>query len=722
MINKAMREISKLILLLLLFSAPVVMGQTVNYSVARAPMSSNRFDEFCPAYYKGGIVFCSSRDMDFVNKYSNQQGNSFIKILYIDTASNSTWKDSRLFSRVLKTKLNDGPVTFSQNGKIIYFSRNILVDGSNDEISSPRNKLGLFYSDFDGEWKTPRSFRYNSEWYNITDPCLSPDSTRLYFVSDKPGGYGGTDIYYCDWKNDFWGDPVNMGPAVNTPENEAYPFECSNGELFFSSDKPGGLGGKDIYFTKCVDSVWLEPVHLNAPINSKYDDFGLVSDPIMDKGYFSSNRDGSYDIFSFKTLMPQFFYCKEQRINQYCFNFTSGIPLEIIPSIMAYEWDFGDSKTVSGEDVEHCFPGPGVYNAEERIVDRQTGHKILVKQQIAFEIKDIEEPFISSEDYATINENIEFNSRKSYTPGKKICAYYWDFDDGSISGGATTQHKYSKAGVYKVKLALTLEDIKTGELTQPYVYKNITITNTQTEKESYLTGNSSERYIPEISEYDHAFITNKVQFASDSINKVVYEVKIFTSKALLTQDYPSFRNIDNRYFIKDVYEPETDSYRYIVSEEPDFLKAYQIYKSVVSLGFKDAEIQPHFVTSQEEQDFYKIRMIYGDCADDFFVKTDSRLSSSGFTYIDQIILFLNRYPDSRLVIELHNDRAGSSNANYQLSTQRGQVIVNYMTSRGIDVKRLICRSYGDIHPLALDNSEKERRKNQRIDFMVIKSQ
>ncbi|HNX67201.1 MAG TPA: hypothetical protein PKH02_09985, partial [Bacteroidales bacterium] len=100
-----------------------VLGQVNNYNVLKAPFSSNRYDEFCPVYYNGGIVFCSNLDVDFLNKYSNQQGKGFFKIFYTDTALCESWKDTRLFSRELKTKLNDGPVSFSSDGQTIYFSR-----------------------------------------------------------------------------------------------------------------------------------------------------------------------------------------------------------------------------------------------------------------------------------------------------------------------------------------------------------------------------------------------------------------------------------------------------------------------------------------------------------------------------------------------------------------------------------------------------------------------
>ncbi len=163
---------------------------------------------------------------------------------------------------------------------------------------SGRNKLGIFYAVLEGKkWTKIRELRFNNEWYNVTTPYLSPDGKRLYFASDKPEGYGGSDLYYCEWKNDYWSDPVNLGPVINTKGNESYPFVNPAGELLFSSDGHPGLGGKDIFFSRPKDNDWLPPVRLDPPVNSQYDDFGIITDSLMSEGYFSSKRNKSVDIF-----------------------------------------------------------------------------------------------------------------------------------------------------------------------------------------------------------------------------------------------------------------------------------------------------------------------------------------------------------------------------------------------------------------------------------------
>src|SRR5450759_2909574 len=309
----------KLAFLLTLFLQQFVLGQTETYTINEASFSSNKYDEFSPVYYKNGIVFCSNHKYHLKN-YSTTPDKRLVKIDYIDTTGKAKWRSARLLSRNLKTKLNDGPVTFNSRGDTIYYSRNLEVSSKLLKISNPRNKLGIFRAVLvRKKWRKISEFRFNSEWYNVTTPWLSPDGKRLFFASDKPGGFGGLDLYYCQWKGDYWDDPVNLGPIINTKGNEAYPFINLAGELFFSSDGHPGFGGMDIFFSRFSGTAWLTPVGLDAPVNSQYDDFGIITDTLMDEGYFSSNRNKSIDIFHFRTNFPQIFYTNIQRENQYCF-------------------------------------------------------------------------------------------------------------------------------------------------------------------------------------------------------------------------------------------------------------------------------------------------------------------------------------------------------------------------------------------------------------------
>ncbi len=236
-----------LFIMVALFSQ-IILGQSETYTVKKTSFCSEKYDEFSPVYYKNGIVFCSNRNLSLSNR-STSQNKGLFKIYYIDTTGKADWESAKFFSRNLTTILNDGPVTFNSSRDTIYFSRNQDVSSKLSDISSPRNKLGIFSAVLiGGQWTKVRDIRINNEWYNVTTPCLSPDGKKLFFASDKPGGFGGSDLYYSQWKNDRWEDPVNLGPVINTKGNESYPYINPSGELFFSSDGSRWLWRKGYIF------------------------------------------------------------------------------------------------------------------------------------------------------------------------------------------------------------------------------------------------------------------------------------------------------------------------------------------------------------------------------------------------------------------------------------------------------------------------------------------
>jgi len=303
------------------------------------------YDEYSPVFYKNGIVFCSNRNPNPLSNYSSSDDRRLFSIFFIDTTGKVKWQNANLFSKNLKTKFNDGPVTFNRIGNEIYYSRNLKVKGKLSKLSGTRNKLGIFHAVLgEKDWENIREFRFNDEWNHFTTPCLSPDEDRLYFASDKPGGYGGTDLYYCQWEGSYWDSPVNLGPVINTEGNESYPFITATGGLFFSSDGHPGMGGKDIFYSRFINSAWIDPVALDTPINSESDDFGLIADPDMKEGYFSSNRNETIDIYHYKTNFRQLFFCVRQRENQYCFMFRDKGPIDIDTTKLQYVWDFGNDN------------------------------------------------------------------------------------------------------------------------------------------------------------------------------------------------------------------------------------------------------------------------------------------------------------------------------------------------------------------------------------------
>ncbi len=143
-----------------------------------------------------------------------------------------------------------------------------------------------------GKWGEPAAIQIGTDSVSvvIAHPAISPDGESLYFVSDREGGYGGKDIWVSHKSGDTWGEPENLGSAINTPGNEEFPYVRMDGTLYFSSDTQIGYGGLDIFkATKNEKGEW-EIVNMGEPVNSDGDDFGIVFKGNMEEGMFSSSR------------------------------------------------------------------------------------------------------------------------------------------------------------------------------------------------------------------------------------------------------------------------------------------------------------------------------------------------------------------------------------------------------------------------------------------------
>lgn len=227
----------------------------------------------------------------------------FSEGLNLGTGRSNRTPAAEEFSKDLNTKYHEGPLTFSADGSTIFFTRNNYNEGKSRKSSDNVNKLKLYTAQLrDGGWADVQELPFNSDEYSTGHPALSRDGKSLYFVSDRPGGKGGTDVYVSRLEGNIWSAPLSLGAPINTKGDEMFPFVDEKGNLYFASTgQPGGMGGLDIYFAPLTtggDTPAI--VHLDAPINSKADDFGLITDASRSTGYFSSNRlNGDDDLFRF---------------------------------------------------------------------------------------------------------------------------------------------------------------------------------------------------------------------------------------------------------------------------------------------------------------------------------------------------------------------------------------------------------------------------------------
>ena len=218
---------------------------------------------------------------------------------YIADRDSSGWQCPRNLGTPVNTAGNEGALSLSPDGRYIFFAGCDRTDSY--------GRCDLYVSNRDGnQWGTPvnlGSMVNSAAWES--QPSVSSDGKTLFFASNRPGGYGQTDLWFSTINNDgTFCAPVNLGKTINTEGSEMAPFIHPDGKtLYFSSDGHLGMGGKDLFYTrKFNDTLWSTPVNLGYPINTYADEMTLVVGPEGTIAYFSSDKLGGlgrYDIYSF---------------------------------------------------------------------------------------------------------------------------------------------------------------------------------------------------------------------------------------------------------------------------------------------------------------------------------------------------------------------------------------------------------------------------------------
>ncbi|MDF1673698.1 MAG: OmpA family protein [Vicingaceae bacterium] len=274
----------------------------------RAIKSKNFVNAFSVIEYKDGAIFVADKEVFLGNKKSAWTGNSYLDLYEIKKDENGDWMDPQLLKGDVNGKFHEGPATFTNDGNTVYFTRSNYLKRKMKVNEKKENNLKIFKASLiDGKWKNLKEFPYNSDDYSVGHPTLSDDQNTLYFVSDMPGGQGGTDIYMSKWENEAWSKPENLGPTVNTKGNEMFPYIHTDNALYFSSDGHNSMGGLDVFITYYNGKTWAQPENLNYPLNSSKDDFAFnINKDDSTTGFVSSSRSDADKMYVYKKHPPKF--------------------------------------------------------------------------------------------------------------------------------------------------------------------------------------------------------------------------------------------------------------------------------------------------------------------------------------------------------------------------------------------------------------------------------
>ncbi len=656
-------------------------------------------DAYSPSIIGNSIVFCGNKKDRIVYTVIGNDHKEPAD-LYFFTPDNTA--EIKRFSASMRTEYYDGPATFSENGSRCIVSQNIVTDHKFRAFTNRENRLGLNeYRLQDSNWVLLGSLPFNDTSYNCTHPALSSDGTTLFFSSNRPGGMGGYDIWKSTWTDSMWSEPINLGSAINSSGQEVFPTFI-NERLYFSSNR-GVFGGLDIYAYNSERET-IEP--LQPPLNSSSDDFGLVSSDRLKTGYFSSNRSSVDAIWSFTFLQPVFDACDSLVVNNYCYTLAeeNALALDEVPSLV-YQWDINGEKR-NGIEIDYCFPGPGQYMIQLDIID--TIVNAVYANQAAYElvIEDEEQPYITSLDSVRTNAPFQLLSEETNLPNVEIEDYYWSLSDGSSYHEPNPQHTFREEGTYRVELGIL--GTLFGEAYEDCVYKMIVCGDSVEMNETNTTllnlnDLSRERRKPSFS--------NEPSFPDQADStQVIYVVEIASSKEKLIVENDLPLDLREDYFIKSNYNTKDSLYSYYIGEYAKITDAHKTWYEIIQRGHEV------FVRSRKN-DAEEIPLDQAVVMRTIlFESNKSEIKDEFKPDLDRIIGWMTQVEALQLVIYAHTDDVGNQRKNKDLSQDRAMAIVAYFIANGIDESRLQAIGYGEERPIASNDTLEGRSQNRRVEF------
>jgi len=229
----------------------------------------------------------------------SDKGDYFEDVFISQKKDSSKWSEPKSISPLINTTGNDAPLCLSNDGQKLYIFRNVALGGGD-----------IFVSYLKGtEWSVPEKMKGINTNYWEGSVCFSPDEKFVYFASERPNGLGGRDIWYAQRLPDgSYAGVKNVGSEINTPFDEDAPFITADGKtMFFSSTGHNSTGGYDIFRSDLKNGKWGTPYNIGKPVNTNQDDKYYWVSADGQRGYYSSERKGGYGLQDIYLVEPSIF-------------------------------------------------------------------------------------------------------------------------------------------------------------------------------------------------------------------------------------------------------------------------------------------------------------------------------------------------------------------------------------------------------------------------------
>ncbi len=583
------------------------------------------------------------------------------------------------FSGKLNSTYHEGPCQFFDNGERVIFTRNGIKNLSY-ESDDGLNRVHLYLAKKIGkDWGNLEGFPFNDGNYSTGHPAFMPGEKTLFFVSDMPGGYGGTDIYYSKLEDEEWQTPKNAGPEINTDGNEMFPFIDEANNLYFSSDGHPGLGGLDLFTITLSENGEVESgLHnLGEPLNSSFDDFGILSDKDFKKGYFSSNRKrggSDDDIYRF-TRIGDKLGCKDALLSVV----SDEKPVANL-SFIYYELSDKDNikkgKTDSDGKMELCLNAESVYYFEFADTSYvSTGKYIDTKGISDYRVNPIDVVLEKPQDANILRPQVLVMGR---------------------------ERDLSRIDKYRGIIFL-------GDVDKGVEGVRVRFVNKCTGRASEIVTSKDGKYsFDRDPACDYEFIAIKAGFATN------YEFVPMEDRRVLRAN-PSVTSTgtgnSNRGGNSAAGSDNSGSFGVGgAAGKSNTGSSGTSGAKRASNSFFDPRIF-------KVGDFVKLDNIY-------YETKDFKLASSAQQDLDQLILVMESYSDMVIEIFSHTDSRGTSRSNLLLSQKRADDVKAYLVRKGITSSRIKAVGMGEKYPVnkckdGVQCTEAEYRRNRRTEFKIL---
>ena len=632
------------LLLLLSFSASV-NAQRGSYTVENMADLNSDKSEFCAVPWAGGVVFTSTRGHDGLTVCVDDLTNERYSDIYVANATSEGFDKPQPLRGRANRRYHDGVTTFGNDGLLMYFSRN--ADSPNKQDVMP---LKILASTIDEKgWSDDYELNFNLDLYSSCHPTLSRDGRVMVFASNRPGGYGGMDLYETNLVNGEWSEPKNLGPKVNTEGNEIFPF-LDEQVLYFSSN--GYKKGRDLDILYAERApVWTAIEALPAPINGDTDDFGFVRIENTERGYFSSNRDegmGGDDIYGFERTP------------------------EVVESIPLLVMDEENGERLSRASMA-VFPAGtkiGNWSPEEQILESQAGEVYLVRV-----------PTGNGE------------------PKEAIGRVYFTNPEGTVDLPLTGPRSYTvrveRTGYEPAELTLTEQQLAGSDpieielrrtSTTPTVPTTPTKTSPKTVTASIeLYNRRTERTYP----YGSVEITNHCTGTTESFSADA--AGIYSTEFVCGCSYEIVSSAPGTGTNLTLFSPDCETRSNLSMRAPLLPIASELAEASTSPATTPT---PAVTTTTTTEDRYEVgdRFVLEDLYYDF---NKFNIRSDAAEDLDRLVAAMQQYPTLKVELSSHTDSRGSDAYNLWLSDRRAKAAVSYVVAKGIDAARITARGYGE---------------------------